>query len=354
MNAVKTDLDMFQDQVYCFTPAGDVKSLPRGSNTIDFAYAIHTAVGNRMVGARINGRQVPIETQLHSGDRVEIITSQNTKGPSMDWLKMVKSTQAKTKINQWFRQELKEENIVKGKNLMEEYCKSKGLVLSDLMKPEYMNATLKRYNFADWDSLMAAVGHGGLKEGQIVNRLQEEVRREQEKNTTDEDVVREINSQRREFSIPKGSIQVRGIHDVAVRFSKCCSPVPGDEIVGFVTRGRGISIHRTDCENVLCMNETERHRLIEAEWVSEGVSAETEFTTEINVYAMDRSALIFDITKVFMEEDIPIKRIEGRVNKQGKSTVNVQFGIKSKEDLAGLTSKIRNIEGIIDIERTQG
>lgn len=354
MNAVKTDLDMFQDQVYCFTPAGDVKSLPRGSNTIDFAYAIHTAVGNRMVGARINGRQVPIETQLHSGDRVEIITSQNTKGPSMDWLKMVKSTQAKTKINQWFRQELKEENIVKGKNLMEEYCKSKGLVLSDLMKPEYMNATLKRYNFADWDSLMAAVGHGGLKEGQIVNRLQEEVRREQEKNTTDEDVVREINSQHREFSIPKGSIQVRGIHDVAVRFSKCCSPVPGDEIVGFVTRGRGISIHRTDCENVLCMNETERHRLIEAEWVSEGVSAETEFTTEINVYAMDRSALIFDITKVFMEEDIPIKRIEGRVNKQGKSTVNVQFGIKSKEDLAGLTSKIRNIEGIIDIERTQG
>ena len=354
MNAVKTDLDMFQDQVYCFTPAGDVKSLPRGSNTIDFAYAIHTAVGNRMVGARINGRQVPIETQLHSGDRVEIITSQNTKGPSMDWLKMVKSTQAKTKINQWFRQELKEENIVKGKNLMEEYCKSKGLVLSDLMKPEYMNATLKRYNFADWDSLMAAVGHGGLKEGQIVNRLQEEARREQEKNTTDEDVVREINSQRREFSIPKGSIQVRGIHDVAVRFSKCCSPVPGDEIVGFVTRGRGISIHRTDCENVLCMNETERHRLIEAEWVSEGVSGETEFTTEINVYAMDRSALIFDITKVFMEEDIPIKRIEGRVNKQGKSTVNVQFGIKSKEDLAGLTSKIRNIEGIIDIERTQG
>ena len=354
INAVKTDLDMFQDQVYCFTPAGDVKSLPRGSNTIDFAYAIHTAVGNRMVGARINGRQVPIETQLHSGDRVEIITSQNTKGPSMDWLKLVRSTQAKTKINQWFRQELKEENIAKGKSLMEEYCKSKSIVLSDIMKPEYMSATLKRYNFADWDSLMAAIGHGGLKEGQIVNRLQEEVRREKEKNSTDEDVVREINSQHHEFVIPKGSIKVRGIHDVAVRFSKCCSPVPGDEIVGFVTRGRGISIHRTDCDNIMCMSEAERDRLIEAEWVAEGVSGEAEFTTEINVYAMDRSALIFDITKVFMEADIPIKRIEGRVNKQGKSTVNVQFGVKSKSDLNTLTSKIRNIEGIIDIERTQG
>ncbi|MBP3233924.1 MAG: bifunctional (p)ppGpp synthetase/guanosine-3',5'-bis(diphosphate) 3'-pyrophosphohydrolase [Eubacterium sp.] len=354
MNAVKTDLDMFQDQVYCFTPAGDVKSLPRGSNTIDFAYAIHTAVGNRMVGARINGRQVPIETQLHSGDRVEIITSQNTKGPSMDWLKLVRSTQAKTKINQWFRQELKEENIVKGKSLVEEYCKSKGIILADILKPEYMSATLKRYNFADWDSLMAAVGHGGLKEGQIVNRLQEEIRREKEKNSTDEDVVREINSQHHEFIVPKGSIKVRGIHDVAVRFSKCCSPVPGDEIVGFVTRGRGISVHRTDCDNIMCMSEDERKRLIEAEWVEEGGAGEAEFTTEINVYAMDRSALIFDITKVFMEADIPIKRIEGRVNKQGKSTVNVQFGVKSKSDLNTLTSKIRNIEGIIDIERTQG
>ena len=354
MNAVKTDLDMFQDQVYCFTPAGDVKSLPRGSNTIDFAYAIHTAVGNRMVGARINGRQVPIETQLHSGDRVEIITSQNTKGPSMDWLKLVRSTQAKTKINQWFRQELKEENIVKGKAACEEYCKAKGLVMSDLLKPEYMEPTLRRYNFPDWDSLMAAIGHGGLKEGQIVNRLQEEVRRQNTKKYSDDDVIREINSQKKDFTTPKGSIKVRGIHDVAVRFSRCCTPVPGDEIVGFVTRGRGISIHRTDCENVLCMSENERQRLIEAEWVSEGCSEEAEFTTEINVYAMDRSALIYDITKVFMESDIPITKIEGRINKQGKSTVNVQFRVKSKNDLNTLTGKIRSIEGIIDIERTQG
>ena len=353
MNAVKTDLDMFQDQVYCFTPAGDVKSLPRGSNTIDFAYAIHTAVGNRMVGAKVNGRQVPIETTLHSGDQVEIVTSQNSKGPSMDWLKLVKSTQAKTKINQWFRQELKDENIIKGKAAMENYCKTKGIVLADILKPEYMNKTLKRYNFSDWDSLMAAIGHGGLKEGQIVNRLLEEVRRENLKNTTDDDIIRDINSQKKDFSAPKGSIRVRGVEGFVVRCSKCCSPVPGDEIIGFVTRGRGISVHRTDCENVLSMSESERHRLIEAEWVSES-DLQQEFSAEINVYAMDRSALIYDISRIFMESEVPITKIEGKVNKQGKSTVGVQFRVKSVNELNTLISKIRSIEGIIDIERTQG
>ena len=354
MSAVKSDLDMFQDQVYCFTPAGDVKTLPRGSNTIDFAYAIHTAVGNKMVGARINGRQVPIETALHSGDRVEIITSQNSRGPSMDWLKVVKSTGAKTKINQWFRNELKEENIIKGKSAVDEYCKSKNIPLSELMKPEYMRATLKRYNFPDWDSLMAAVGHGGLKEGQIVNRLLEEVRQEKEKNQTDEDVVREINSQHHQFQNPKGSVLIKGAEGMSVHFSKCCTPVPGDEIVGFITRGRGITIHRTDCENLLSMSEAERRRLIEAEWIIGENNENAEFTTELNLYAMDRSALIFDITKVFMEAEIPIKRIEGRLNKQGKSTINVQFGIKSTDDLGHLISKLRTIEGIMDIQRTQG
>ncbi len=354
INAVKTDLDMFQDQVYVFTPVGDVMTLPRGSNTIDFAYAIHTAVGNRMVGARINGRQVPIETKLHSGDRVEIITSTNSKGPSMDWLNIVKSTQAKTKINQWFRQELKDENIIKGKNAVDNYCKSKNIPLVDLMKPEYIAATLKRYNFGDWDSLMAAIGHGGLKEGQIVNRLLEEHRRLTERNVSAEDLTEEINRKGRHFEMPKGSIKVHGVHDVAVRFSKCCSPVPGDEIVGFVTRGRGISIHRTDCENLQVMSENERERLIDAEWVDEVAGQEAEFVADINVYAMDRNALIHDITKVFMEAEIPIKKIEGRVSKQGKSTVNVQFGVKSKNDMNTLISKIRSIEGIIDIERTQG
>lgn len=357
MNAVKTDLDMFQDQVYCFTPMGDVITLPRGSNTIDFAYAIHSAVGNRMLGARVNGRQVPIETVLHSGDRVDIITSNNVKGPSMDWLNSVKSTQARTKINQWFRQELKDENILKGKAAMENYCKGKNIPLAELLKPEYMNPTMKRYNHSDWDSLLASVGHGGLKEGQIVNRLLEEYRQVNKENASEEDLVDEINrkgsANELHSSNSKGTIKVHGVDDIHCRCSKCCSPVPGDEIVGFVTRGRGISVHRTDCVNLLGLTEKERERLVEAEWVDED-GDQKEFVADVNVYANDRNALIHDITKVFMESEIPIRKIEGRVSKQGRSTINVQFGVKSKVEMNTLISKIRSIEGVIDIERTQG
>jgi GTP pyrophosphokinase len=356
MNAVKSSLDLFQDHVYCFTPAGDVKTLPRGSNTIDFAYAVHTAVGNKMIGARINGRVVPIETEIRNGDRVDIITSQNSKGPSHDWLSMVKSTQARNKINQWFKNEYKADNILKGKAAMEDYCKTKGINLSELLVPEYMKKTLKRYNYHEWDSLMAAVGHGGLREGQVVNRLLEEKRMIEEKKRTDIDVLEEIREKKGNdsFESPKGSIKVQGIHDVAVRFSKCCSPVPGDDIVGFVTRGRGISIHRTDCINVISMNETDRVRLIDAEWVEAEGKPDMEFTTEILVYAIERNGLIFEISKVFSEENIGIKAMNARTSKQGKSTIDISFGVKSKEDLNRLTSKIQSIQGIIDIERTQG
>ena len=356
MNAVKSSLDLFQDHVYCFTPAGDVKTLPRGSNTIDFAYAVHTAVGNKMIGARINGRVVPIETEIRNGDRVDIITSQNSKGPSRDWLAMVKSTQARNKINQWYKNEYKADNLQKGKAAMEDYCRAKGINLSELLVPDFMEKTLKRYNYTEWDTLMAAVGHGGLREGQIVNRLLEEKRRVEEKNRSDSDVLEEIRDKKsnEEYESPKGTIKVRGIHDVAVRFSKCCSPVPGDDIVGFVTRGRGISIHRTDCINVVNMSETDRVRLIDAEWVEAEGKSNFEFTTEINVYAMERNGLIFDLSKVFNEEDLSIKGMLARTSKAGKSTIDISFNVKSKDDLNRLVSKIRNIQGVLDIQRPQG
>ena len=203
---------------------------------------------------------------------------------------------------------------------------------------------------------MAAVGHGGLREGQIVNRLLEEKRMLEEKKRTDIDVLEEIRGKKssESFESPKGSIKVQGIHDVAVRFSKCCSPVPGDDIVGFVTRGRGISIHRTDCINVISMPETDRVRLIDAEWVEAEGKPDMQFTTEILVYAVERNGLIFEISKVFSEENIGIKAMNARTSKQGKSTIDISFGVKSKEDLNRLTSKIQSIQGIIDIERTQG
>ena len=353
MNVVKTDFDLFGDQVYCFTPAGDVKDLPLGSTPIDFAYLIHTAVGNKMIGARVNGRQVPIETELHNGDRVEIITSQNSKGPSRDWLSVVKSSQAKTKINQWFRQENKTDNIQRGKDAMLAYCKAKSIVLADITKPELIEKVLQKYNFANWDALMASIGHGGLKEGQVVNRLLEEYKRDEANKVTEAQIVDKINTPGRGIENPKGGIIVQGMDDMAVRFSKCCAPVPGDEIVGYITRGRGISIHRTDCINVLCMDEFDRARLIEADWAKGDVQSNL-YSTEINIYASESQGLVYALSKIFNEENINLTGMNVRTNKQGKATVSGKFEIHSKEQLNKLISKIRSIESIIDIERTTG
>ena len=242
LKLLKSDLDLFSDNVYCFTPTGDVKNLPAGSTPIDFAYAIHSAVGNKMIGARVNGKLVTIDYEIKNGDRIEILTSQNSKGPSRDWLNLVKSTQAKSKINQWFKNELKEDNIIKGKEMIQQYCKAKSIDTAQILRAPYTEYVMQKYGFRDWESVLAAVGHGGLKEGQIVNKMQELYDREHKKELTDEEVLASMTGghNRRMHARSSSGIVVKGIDDVAVRFSKCCSPVPGDEIVGFVTRGRGV------------------------------------------------------------------------------------------------------------------
>ncbi len=317
MSLLKSDLNLFSDNVYCFSPAGDVKTLPSGSCTIDFAYTIHSAVGNRMVGARVNGKLVPIETELHNGDRVEIITSLNSKGLSRDWLKIVKSAQAKSRINQWFRHELKEDNISKGKEMLNNYAKLKGKNLGIYLKNQYQEAVMRKYGFRDWDSVLAAVGHGGLKEGQVLNKLVEAYDKAHKKELTDEQVM-EAAAEAKVLPVSKskGGIVVRGIHDVAVRFSKCCSPIPGDEIVGFVTRGRGVTIHRTDCINILNLPESERQRLIDAEWQNEETDGQL-YTVEINVYANDRTGLLVDLSKIFTERKINLTSINVRDQQAG-------------------------------------
>ena len=358
MSAIKTDLDLFAEQVYCFTPAGDVKNLPSGSTPIDFAYSIHTAVGNRMIGARVNGRQVTIDYKLQNGDRVEILTAQNAKGPSRDWLNIVKSTQAKTKINQWFRQEYKEDNITRGKELLNSYCKTKGIQLSDYTKPEYIAKVTEKYNFRDWESVCAAIGHGGLKEGQVMNRLVEEYERDHCKQVSDEEILSQMSPEGAEVvhrpRHSKGGIIVKGIDDVAVHFSKCCSPVPGDKIVGYVTRGRGVSIHRSDCINVLGMTEEEKERLIEAEWQKQDNDQDAMYVTDIKIYAIDRRNIVFDVSKVFTEMLINVTSMTLRTNRQGKATINVAFEIRGVDQLNKVIAKIRNIDDIIDIERTMG
>ena len=360
MSLLKSDLDLFSDTVFCFTPTGDVKNLPNGSTPVDFAYSIHSAVGNKMIGAKVNGKLVPIDYVIQNGDRIEILTSQNSKGPSRDWLNIVKSTQAKNKINQWFRSELKEENIVKGKELIAQYCKTKNINLSDINKPEYQSKILHKYGFHDWNACLATLGHGGLKEGQIVNRMLEEYHKDHPIQMTDADVLEAVAENKEKAAATpvvrsKSGIIVKGLYDVAVHFSKCCSPVPGDEIVGFVTRGRGVSIHRTDCINIINLSDMERARLIDAEWQqdTEG-EGKGLYIAEIKIFCHDRKGLLVDITKIFTEREISISGINSKTSKQGIATISVSFSVKGKEELERLVEKVRQIESVIDIERTTG
>ena len=358
LSLIKGDLDLFAEDVYCFTPQGDVKNLPNGSTPIDFAYAIHSAVGNKMVGARVNGKLVNIDYKIQNGDRIEILTSQNSRGPSRDWLNIVKSTQAKNKINQWFKKEFKESNIIKGKELINAYCKAKGINGPDILQNKYEEVVQKKYGFRDWESVLAAVGHGGLKEGQVVNRLVEEYGKEHKQEITDEVVLERVaEAARNKVHIAKSNsgIVVKGIDDMAVRFSRCCNPVPGDEIVGFVTRGRGLSIHRTDCVNMLHLTEAERARLIDAEWESE-VTEESggQYLSEIKMYAHDRQGLLMEMSRIFTEAEVDVKSMNVRTSKQGTATIETGFIVHDKEELARIVKKLRQLEGVIDITRTTG
>lgn len=357
MSLIKSDFDIFSENVYCFTPSGDVKNLPNGSTPIDFAYSIHSAVGNKMVGARVNGKLVTIDYVLQNGDRVEILTSQNSKGPSRDWLSTVKSTQAKSKINQWFKNELKEDNIVKGKEMLIQYCKAKSISLTDIMKPEYMSVIMRKYGFKDWESVNAAIGHGGLKEGQVVNKLVEEYDKTHKKELSDHEVLENVTESKDKIHVvkSKGGIVVKGIHDVAVRFSKCCSPVPGDEIIGFITRGRGVSIHRTDCINIINLSDAERVRLIDAEWQQAENSTSNEvYTAELMIFANNRTGILVDISKIFTETKTDVTSMNCRTSKQGTASISIAFEIHGRDELNRIIEKLRHVESVLDIERTTG
>jgi GTP pyrophosphokinase len=355
LDVLKSDLDIFADQVYAFTPSGDVIDLPAGSTPIDFAYHIHSAVGNKMVGARVNGKIVTFDYTIKNGDRLEIITSQNSRGPSRDWLSIIKSSQAKSKINQWFRKQFKEENILRGKELIEKYSKAKSIPLSEIMKPALTQMIQIKYGFKDWDSVCAAIGHGGLKEGQIVNRLYEEYKKTNNHivKSNDEIIKDVVDTNGIRSKQSKNGIMVMGVDDLAVRFSKCCNPVPGDEIIGFITRGRGVSIHRTDCSNIINLSELERHRLIEAQWQSLDVKQTGRlYQVEIQIIGTNKSGLLLHISKVLSDEKIPVKSLNARSIKGDKSIFNVTVEINGVEQLSKLSKKIKNIQGVEEIIRT--
>ncbi len=362
MHFLKSDLDLFAGNVYCFTPTGEVKNLPAGSTPVDFAYAIHSAVGNRMIGARVNGRIVGIDYVLNNGDRVEIITSQNSRGPSLDWLSIVKSSQARSKINQWFKAENKSEDIARGKEAIITYLKTHNIDQANVLTEEYKARVTARYNYPNWDGVLAAIGRGGLKEGQVINRLEEYYAADHRKHMTDAEIMAQIgeHSLRQENRPAKkrhtGKVAVKGVRDVAVRFSKCCSTVPGDEIAGFVTRGRGVTIHRTDCVNMINIPQEDRMRLIPATWVMDEASEEGDekYTSEIVIVANNRSGLIADISRTLTEREVDIVYLNTRVNRQGVATITLMFGVHNKNELRSLVGNLQSIESVISIERTNG
>ncbi len=353
MDSLKSDLSLFSDSVYCFTPSGDVKNLPAGSCPVDFAYLIHSAVGNTMVGARVNGQLVNIDYKIKNGDRIEIITSQNSKGPSRDWLKIVKSAQARTKINQWFKREFKEENIARGKELVAEFAKNSGHNLSEITRPEFTQKALIKYGFSDWDSLLSAVGHGSLKEGQVINKLVEEFEKDKKSKLKDSDIIEELNrdddKKEREYKIGKNGVLIKGIGDVSVHLSRCCHPVPGDEIIGYITRGRGVTIHRTDCSNVLNFPETERNRLIEAEW--SGAEESGKFDAKVEIFSENRVGLLAELSIIFTESDIDVKSVNVRINKKNQATTVFGFEVNGKEELKKIAGRIRSVDGVIEVRR---
>lgn len=344
-------IDMFTDQVFVFSPKGDVYSFPSGSTPIDFAFAIHSAIGCKMQGARVNGKIVNLDYQMQNGDIVEIITSSAVHGPSRDWLKIVKTGQARNKINQWFKKENREENIIKGKEMLERELKRIGLNSTQLLDEKYIEPVVKRYGYASVDDMYANVGFGGLQAVNVVTKLRDEYKRTLKKDATVEDIqpVLQKNSASDGGKASDGVV-VKGIDNCLIRYSKCCNPVPGDKIIGYITRGRGVSIHRQDCVNVAALNssEEERARLIDVSWEQD---KEAAHAAHLCIACADRKGLMLDVISAINDLKLPIKAINGRETKGNTFIIDTTVELGNTDELNLLIRKISAIQDVIDVTR---
>lgn len=341
-------IDFFTDEVFVFTPKGDVINLPDGSTPIDFAYRVHTAVGNNCVGAKVDGRIVPLNYKLKNGNIVEVITINNNSGPSRDWLKIVKSTQAKNKIKQWFKQKDRDFNVAKGKELLEKEIKRLGYKSADILKDDWVKNAASKVSINSIDDLYAAIGYGSISLNQIISKLKEYYN--EYFKITDENAFIESKIQQPQQKKPNRQTQgimVKGVDNIKVRFSKCCNPVPGDEIIGFITRGRGVSIHRTDCSNVL-INEDSEERLIEVEW---DFHKNASYNAEIQIKGIDRSGLLADVASKIADTDAALLSLNARTNKEKMVTINMTLEINDIEQLKDIMKKIRKIKNVTDVYR---
>ncbi len=346
LKTLKTEL--FEDEVYVFTPKGEIKTLPRDATPIDFAYTIHAEVGHKMVGCKINSKMMPIVTPLKSGDIVEIITSDTAKGPSRDWLKIVKSSSAKTKIQQWFKKTEREENIEKGKDILDKEIKKIGMSHSDLFKPEWIQVVLNRYNYNSVEDMYASIGFGGISPNKIITRLLEEYKKEHEEDVIEEKIQELVTEAPRKNSAPKSGVSVKGIDNCLVKFSKCCNPVPGDDIIGYITKGRGVSIHRKDCTNLKDLL-SEEERIIEVEWYDEKEKA--EYNVDIQVLANDRTGLLADVVKEITSKKINIMGVNTKTSKDRIATIDITLEVQDIEQLNQIIKQIRKVDSVYEVTR---
>jgi guanosine-3',5'-bis(diphosphate) 3'-pyrophosphohydrolase len=339
-------IDLFTDEVFVFTPKGDVIDLPKGATPLDFAYTIHSAVGNRCIGAKANGKIVPLDYQLETGDIVEILTTPSTShGPSRDWLKIVKTNQAKNKIRQWFKKERREENIEKGREMLEREAKRQGYKMSLLVNGDWVEGIFKKYGFNSLDDMYSALGYGGVSTNQVLTRLIDEYRKANNQDPP-ETIIRETRPDR-ERSLADHGISVKGIDNVMVRFAKCCNPVPGDPIIGYITKGRGVSVHRGDCIN-LSDGSVDTNRLIEVSWVGEHKAS---YNAEIQLVARDRRAILADITNAIADIKINVTAINARTARNKLVVINITMEINDTQQLEKVMRYLGRLQDVVDVYR---
>lgn len=346
LETLKTEL--FEDEVYIFTPKGAIKVLPKGSNAIDFAYSIHEQIGHHMVGCKINGKMMPIITTLQNGDIVEIITSDNSKGPSMDWLKFVKSSQARNKINGWFKKEKKEENIEKGKDLIEKEVKRISIEFSDLFKPEYIKPMLDRYKYDNLNQMYAAVGFGANTATKVIARMLIEYRKDHQENNIEKEIEKlTVEKQNKKPKASSNGIVVKGIDNCLVKLSRCCNPLPGDEIVGYITKGRGVSVHRKDCPNVKELLQ-EDNRMIDVAWVEE---EKISYKVDIEISANDRGNLLSDIITTLNSVKAKLVGVNAKASRDRIAVIDITIETQSVEELNNILKALRKIDSVYDVKR---
>ena len=345
-------IDLFSDEIFVFTPKGLVINLASGSTPIDFAYRIHTDVGNRCIGAKVNGKIVPLDYKLKTGEIVEIITSQSAKGPNMDWLNIAKSNQAKSKIKSWLKKAKKDENINKGKELLEKELRKQGVILSEITKGDSYERLAKRYNLHNSDDIYAAVGVGSISASAFVSRLKEENLGDKVKQSDDE-IVKNIEehiakSDRVNKNESSYGITVKGESNLMIRFARCCNPVPGDEIQGYITKGRGVSVHRTDCSNLKSLIAYDPNKVVDVSW---GMSKGASYVAEVRVKSDDRMGVLSDIMKVITDSGLHLNALNANSAKGNEALINIKVKIDSIEQLRELMKKIRRLKGVTDVFR---